>query len=165
MWAKVSTGAETSVQYAIGGAAPSAYNLVAYVGVFDPSPIGSSTSLHTHGGGDATPSTSTTAMTPASGANWLVTAAYGASRVGASAFNVPASLSAGFTLDSTARVTSPDTYANVQGHAVVAGGSSSGTPTSTWVSNSSCTYGQLWAFKIAPDTYPFELLTPTPRYY
>lgn len=167
MWAKVSTGAETSVQYAIAGAAASAYNLVAYVGTFDASPIGSSTSLHTHGGGDTTPSTSTTAMTPAAGADWLVVADYGGSRLGASTFNAPASLTASYTLHTSSRVTSPDTYVNVQGSHVVTGGSTSGTPTATWVSSASCTYGQLWAFKIAAAAAltPPELIMPTRKAY
>lgn len=150
MYALVATGGETSVQYKIGSANPSAYNLVAYDNGFVASPLGGATSsLHSHNDttGIATPGT--TAITPASGSSWLVVASFGGSRESSSSFSNPSSFTNGYTRQSSAICTTPDTYANNQGYAVVTGGSATSTAAS-WASGAAkCNYGQLWAFEIA----------------
>lgn len=149
IFALVATGGETSVQYKIGSANPSVYNLVAYDNGFTGSPMGTSSSLHTHNESPGVSSTGTTAITPTSGASWLVVAAVGGSRDGGSTFTNPTTLTGGYTLQSAAALTTPDTYGNVQGYQVVTGGTATSTSGAWGGGGAKCTYGQLWAFQIA----------------
>jgi hypothetical protein len=143
---KIAAGGETSVQYTIGSAAASSYAVVKATNV-DPSPIGVTSSLHTHGGGTS----STTAVTPTAGSRWMVVASFGAMHGGATFTTAPPSLTNSYTIQASGSGNNGSTseVATI-GYLTLDGGTSTSTTTAAWATNApQCSYGLLQAFKVA----------------
>jgi len=144
LWYKIASGSETSVAYTIGSAAASSYRATAATNV-DPTPLGVTSSLHTHGGATS----STTAVTPTAGSRWMVVASFGAMHSGATSLSAPASLTNSYTLQASTFGGTP-TEGIVMGYLTLDGGTATSTVTANWGTNSQlCSYGLLAAFKVA----------------
>lgn len=148
VWYKLASGSETSVQYTIGSAAASQYELITYTNIDQTSPLGAVSSLHTHGGAN----TGTTAITPTSGARWTVSAFLAGMHSGASSLGPAAALSNSYTIQSTATSSGSPTEVGMSGYLTLDGGTATSTATVSpgWTTNSpSCSYGLLVAYKVA----------------
>ena len=148
VWYKIASGSETSVQYTIGSAAASQYELITYTNIDTTSPLGAVSSLHTHGGA----STGTTAITPGAGSRWIVSAFLAGMHSGASSLGPAAALSNSYTIQSTVTGTGSPTEVGMSGYLVLDGGTATSTATVApgWTVNSpSCSFGLLVAYKVA----------------
>lgn len=147
LWYKIASGSETSVQYTIGSGSASSYQVLAATNI-DPTPLGATSSLHTHGGAN----TGTTAITPASGSRWLVIASFGGMHSSASSLGPAAAVSNSYTIRSSVTGSGSPTEVGTVAYLVLDGGTatSSATVSPGWTVNSpSCSYGLLAAFKVA----------------
>lgn len=146
LWYKIAAGGETSVQYTIGSAAASSYACVKATNV-DPTPLGTTSSLHTHGGSTS----STTAVTPTAGSRWMVVASFGAMHGGGSFTTAPPSLTNSYAIQASGSGNNGSTseVATI-GYLTLDGGTATSTTTGSWATNApQCSYGLLAAFKVA----------------
>jgi len=144
VWTKVSTGAETSVSYTIGSAAPSAYVVGAVTGAtgtFDVAPTAAAT--HTHGGGSASPAN---APVPTAG-NRLALACFGAMHSSTGITSSSYSNSYAQVAFQAGPATGSQEAVGVASLALSpANGSSSTTSTVTWSGSQLCSFGSVLVF-------------------
>ena len=148
VWYKLASGSETSVQYTIGSAAASQYELNAMTNIDQTSPLGAVSSLHTHGGAN----TGTTAITPGAGSRWIVSVFLAGMHSGASSLGPAAALSNSYTIQSTVTGTGSPTEVGMSGYLVLDGGTATSTATVSpgWTLNApQCSFGLLVAYKVA----------------